>query len=215
MKVNQKAIILDVETGGFSPLKNPITQISLIVIDTFELKELERFDCYIQPYDDSLYMTKDAIKLTRITKEKCIAEGISLEDAVNKLVEIFKRHKVSYYVPQLIGHNLVGFDIYYLMDIFDRVFGEGTGKDGRNKLFDFIQIGADTMLLARQKFINNEVSDFKLNTLAAYTGFVNRHAHDSMADVETTLELYKYFISCLRGDGNYQSSNQESFNYQF
>ena len=45
-------IIFDCETGGLDPIKNPITQIALLTIDSESLKELNRWETYVKPYDD-------------------------------------------------------------------------------------------------------------------------------------------------------------------
>lgn len=217
MVVNQNLIVLDVETGGFLPNQNPLTQIGFIAVDSFNFEVKYKFNSYIKPYDDALFMTKQASELTGITKEKCIQEGRELKEVLDEICQIFKALKVSYYLPILLGHNL-SFDTMYLCDVFNRVYGMNSGKGGVNKLYDYVlQTCMDTMIFARHKFINNEVPDFKLNTLASYIGYENTHAHDAFADVETTLELYKYFIGALRSDGknSYQAAQKKDFKFQF
>lgn len=217
MVVNQNLIVLDVETGGFLPNQNPLTQIGFIAVDSFNFEVKYKFNSYIKPYDDSLYINDKAAQLTGITKEKCIKEGRDLKEVLKEICQIFESLKVSYYLPVMLGHNLT-FDLMYLCDVFNRVFGVNSGKGGVNKLFDYVlQTCMDTMILARHKFTNNEVADFKLNTLAAYIGYENTHAHDAFADVETTLEIYKYFIGALRSEGNnnYQQSQSKEFKFQF
>lgn len=217
MVVNQNIVCIDCETGGFSPQKNPLTQISFIAIDSVNLQELVRFDTLIKPYDESLYITKEASELTGITLDMCKSKGRDLKEVLEEMNGIFKSLKVSYYIPHLLGHNL-NFDLMYLTNGYDRVYGPNSGKCGVNKLFDFVLSAVeDTMLLARKKFVNNEVADFKLNTLAAYIGYENTHAHNALADVETTIEVYKYLIGSLRSDGknNYQAAQKKDFKFQF
>jgi DNA polymerase III epsilon subunit-like protein len=42
MKVNQNFIVLDVESGGFNPEQNLLTQIGFIVLDGFTMQEKYR-----------------------------------------------------------------------------------------------------------------------------------------------------------------------------
>lgn len=215
MKVNQNFIILDIETGHFDPNTALLTQIGFIIVDGFTFQEKYRFNSYIYPYSEKHYISKEASKLTGITKEKLLKEGRPLKEVLDEICEIWKKFKVSYYLPVLVGHN-ISFDQMFLEWVFDFVYGKNTGKNGNCKLYDYIlKSSIDTMILGRQKFINDELPNFKLETIGNHIGAINVSEHNAFADVKQTLEVFKYFISCLRGDGNYQSSEQEPFNYQF
>ena len=49
MKWENNFVVLDLETGGFSASKNPITEIAVIVLD-INLNEILRYENYIKPY---------------------------------------------------------------------------------------------------------------------------------------------------------------------
>lgn len=216
MKVNQNFIILDVETGGFSPQQNLLTQIGFIVVDGFEMQEKFRYNSYIYPYDN-LILTSQASQLTGITLDKLAKEGKPLKVVLDEISNIFKQFKTSYYLPVLVGHN-ISFDIMFLANNFDRVYGVGAGKNGVCKLYDYIlQSSIDTMILARQKFMNDEVANFKLETLGEHIGIVNTSAHDAFSDVEQTLELFRYFMGCMRNEnqGGIQQIEAKEFPFQF
>ena len=106
MIVNAKLIVLDVETGGFSPSQNLLTQIGGIIVDSFNFEEISRFNYYIKPYDDNLYISKSASELTGITLEQCEKEGKTLKEVLDELCSLFKQAKVSYYLPIILGHNI-------------------------------------------------------------------------------------------------------------
>lgn len=216
MKVNQNFIILDVETGGFNPEQNLLTQIGFIVVDGFTMQEKFKYNSYIYPYDEQHYLSSQASQLTGITKEKLIAEGKPLKIVLDEVSGIFKQFKTSYYLPVLVGHN-VSFDQMFLEYVFDYVYGSKTGKNGVCKLYDFIlKSSIDTMVLARQKFVNDELPNFKLETIGDYLGFTNSNAHDAFADVEQTLQLFIYFMNCFRNQTTeVQTVAKKEFKFQF
>ena len=149
MKVNQNFVVLDIESGGYNPNENLLTQIGFIVVDGFTMQEKYRFNSYIYPYDDKLYISKQASELTGITKEKLLKEGRPLKDVLNEICNILKGFKVSYYLPVLVGHN-ISFDQMFLENVFNRVYGPNSGKNGVCKLYDYIlKSSVDTMVLAR------------------------------------------------------------------
>lgn len=200
MKVNQNFIVLDTETGGFNPDQNLLTQIGFLVIDGFTMQEKYRYNTYIYPYDEQHYISKQAADLTGITIDKLKREGKPLKVVLDEISNIWKGFKVSYYLPVLVGHN-ISFDQIFLEYVFDYVYGKGTGKNGVCKMYDFIlKSSIDTMILSRQKFVNDEVANFKLETIGDYLGISNLSAHDAFADVEQTAELFKYFMNCMRNE---------------
>lgn len=217
MKVNQAYIVIDVETGGFSPQQNLLTQIAFIIIDGFTLEELYSYNTYIYPYDDNLYISKEASKLTGITKEKLLVEGKPLKNVLDEICNIWKGFKRSYFLPALVSHNGT-FDTMYLEDVFNRVYGINSGKNGVNKMYDFVlKTGFDTMLLARQKYIDNELPNFKLETIGDYIGSSNYSAHDALADIRQTADLFRHFIKCLRNESQSEKIEVEApkMNFQF
>lgn len=217
MIVNQNYIVLDTETGGFVPSKNPLTQIAFIAVDSITFEEKFRFNKYIKPYDDNLYISQSASDLTGITQEKCEKEGSPLEEVLEEMNTLFKNLKVSYYLPILAGHNL-SFDLMFLEDVYNRVYGVNSGKNSMNKLYDYcMHTCMDTMFLSRQKFCNNEVANFKLETIGEYIGVMNTSAHNAFSDVEQTLGLLKYFILSMRNgkDFNNKIDDKPKFNFQF
>lgn len=215
MIVNQNICIIDVETGGFTPKEVLLTQVAFIIVDSINFEEKERFNSYIKPYDENLYITKQASELTGITKEMLIEQGRPLEEVILEISNVLKKHKMSYYLPILCGHN-ISFDKMFLEDAFNRVFGVNSGKGGVNKLYDFaLGSSIDTMFLARQTFCKNELPNFKLETIGDYLGKQNRSAHDAFADVEQTLELYKYFTLKMRNGGDIKVENKENKDFPF
>lgn len=217
MKVNQNFIILDTETGHFDPNTALLTQIGFIIVDGFSMEEKYRFNSYVYPYSEKHYISKQASDLTGITKEKLLKEGRPLKDILDEICGIWKQFKVSYYLPVLVGHN-ISFDIMFLEYVFDFVYGKNSGKNGCCKMYDYIlKSSIDTMVLGRQKFINDELPNFKLETIGNHLGIINESEHDAFADVEQTLELFRYFMGCLRNEGGQgiKSVEKKKMAFQF
>lgn len=217
MKVNQNFIVLDCETGGFDPRVNLLTQIGFIVLDGFTMQEKYRYDSYIYPYSEQHYLSKQAVDLTGITMDKLKKEGKPLKVVLDEILNIWKGFKVSYYLPIFVGHNF-SFDQMYLEYAFDYIYGANTGKNGVCKMYDFVMKSSiDTMTLARQKFINDEVANFKLETIGEYLGIQNVSAHDAFADVEQTADIFRYFMTCMRNEnkGGIQQIQRKEMSFQF
>lgn len=217
MKVNQNFIVLDIESGGFSPKENLLTQIGFIVIDGFTMQEKYKYNTYIYPYDEQHCISKQASELTGITIDKLRREGKPLKIVLEEISNIWKGFKVSYYLPILVGHN-ISFDQMFLEYAFDYIYGPNTGRNGVCKMYDFVMKSSiDTMFLARQKFINDEVANFKLETIGEKIGVNNLSAHDALADVEETVELFRYFINCMRNEniGGIATVQRKEMVFQF
>lgn len=218
MKVAQKFIVIDCETSGFFVDKNVLTEVAFVVLDGITLEEVDSYTSYVKPYKDNAYYSPDAVKLTGITRELCEEKGQPLEVVIDDMNEKFKKHKVSYYFPVLVMHN-GDFDRGFLSYIYDFNYGPNQGKYGKSKLYDFVQDCCyDTMIMSRQVFVEDEVKDFKLNTIGEHLGFLNQNAHEALADVRVTADIFRYFILRMRNGGSVDMSKfsaGKNFNFQF
>ena len=52
-------LVMDTETGGLDPAQNPITSFAAVVLDFNTLKEVDRWETYVKPYND-LQITKES-----------------------------------------------------------------------------------------------------------------------------------------------------------
>lgn len=218
MIVHQNLIVLDIESGGFIPSQNPLTQIAFKIIDNITFEEKASFVSLIKPYDEKLYISKGAMQLNGITKELCEKKGKPLKEVLDEVCEIWKSAKISYYQPILVGHN-ISFDQMFLQYVFDFCYGNGTGKNGLCKLYDYIQLSSiDTMQLARMVWINNELPNFKLETIGEFLGTINSNEHQADADVDQTVAVVKNLILRMRGGTPEQikkTEEKQKFNFQF
>ena len=107
--IKSNYIVYDCETGGLDETKNPITQYACIVLDYKTLKEVDRFETFIKPYNE-LIIEKEALDHTMVTMSD-IKKGISIKDFVNVLFEFNAMHQAKAKKKEMgrlvpIGHNI-------------------------------------------------------------------------------------------------------------
>lgn len=190
---NANYIVFDCETGGLEPDKNPITQIALLTVDSESLKEINRWETFVKPYDN-LEITKAALDTTGL-KMADINSGLSKKELVNALITYFKESAPNARPenrPVLVGHN-VQFDMGFLNYIFNTC---------DKSVLDFVNpTQIDTMALTK---MYGKTERLKLEIACAEFGIVLKNAHSAMPDVMATTDLLRQFVSMLR------SSEKES-----
>lgn len=184
--------VLDCETGGLSPLKNPITQFAAVILDGSSLKEIDRWETYIKPYDN-LVIEKQALQATMVSMSD-INAGISKKEFVETAKLWFKSHQAKTKIAEMgrlvmVGHNVT----------FDRGFLDAAFRsDGWSCDDYFYPNSVDTFPLAKLTW--GIKGDEKLN-LTACTGYAKiklTDAHGAMNDVEATANLLRWMVKRLR-----------------
>jgi DNA polymerase-3 subunit alpha len=125
----ERTLIFDVETTGL-PQKNNntskqpyIIQLSYVVInvsvgtDITYNTELE-YNNYIRINDD-IEIPPDIVKLTKITKEKCLSEGIPIEDVLCRFYEEYMK------ANRVVSHN-IAFDSKMILIEIERNYAQLT-----------------------------------------------------------------------------------------
>jgi DNA polymerase III alpha subunit (gram-positive type) len=142
-----------------------------------------------------------ALDYTNTTHEK-INEGIDSRDLVSRLCDEFtKANTGNGYTtkPILLGHNVV-FDISFLQWLF--VFHKkdlSKYLDGKTDGYgNFQPTYIDTLNMARQRWYHEPMANYKLGTCCEKAGVELVDAHEAMADVNATVELFHYFTHSLR-----------------
>ena len=184
--------VYDTETGGLDPKKNPITQFACVVLDYKTLKEVDRFETFIKPYND-LVITKDALKHTMVSMSD-IKSGIT----INNFVDVHREFNSQYQakgrfkdanriVP--VGHN-IPFDNGFLNYAYNL-----EGED----YFEFVYPNfIDTFPLAKMAWGIKGNEKINLSACCGYAKIKITDAHGAMNDVEATTDLLKYFIKKFR-----------------
>lgn len=199
-----KYIVYDTETGGLDETKNPITQYACIVLDPYTLKEVDRFETFVKPYNN-LTIDKYALEHTMVTMSD-IRNGITVEDLVNVIIEFNRLHQVKSRSREMgrlvpVGHNIT-FDNRFLNYAFRLC-----GKNYHDLVYEnFI----DTFPLAKMTW--GLKGDEKLNLTACCERAKIRlnDAHGAMNDVEATADLFRWFTKKLRNKGGVSSAEEGS-----
>lgn len=180
-------IILDVETGGLECGENPITQIAWQVLSNKDLTIIDRYETYVQPYNDFI-ITKEALAHTQTSMGK-INAGITHQALVKQLITSFDKHTNKggkfKYRPIIVGHN-VSFDMGFL-----EVALALLNKD----LYDFVdRVPFCTMreMQRMEGYIENKKDKVKYDlTSCCERCHINlKNAHGAMNDVIATTELF-------------------------
>lgn len=185
-------VLLDIETGGLDPRRHAVTQIAAIAVDE-QCVELERFEAKIT--FGALEGTRPALNRQKYDPKRWAREGRRADDVAFAFREFLDRHTAiervgsggsSYRLAQVAGHNAADFDVPFLLAWYRR-----------QKLFCPIAHEVlCTVQRARWWFLEHPElpppTNFKLGTLCEYFGIpLGDKAHDALADVEATLELYR------------------------
>lgn len=195
--------VLDCETGGLDRKKNPITQFAAIILDGRTLKELDRWETFVKPYDGKV-IEKQALQHTMVSMSD-INAGISKKEFAATAKTWFASHQAKAKIPEMgrlvmVGHNVIPFDRPFL----DECFAEfGWSCDDY-----FYPGGIDTLPLA--KLVWGVKGDEKIN-LGACLGYAKlklTDAHGAMNDVEGNADLLRWFMRKLRSKRSEGSSEE-------
>jgi DNA polymerase III alpha subunit (gram-positive type) len=197
-------VIFDFETGGLKADLNPAVEIALITIDGKTLKEKNRWETFIKPYDN-LTIERAALNANGL-KMSDINSGLSKQDLINELKDYFLLSNPTNAVmkrPIMVGHN-VKFDMSFIEYIF---------KDDKKGLFNYVsKIQIDTLTESLRAFPNE--TSHKLSDICALVGISLVDAHKAMNDTIATKDLFIHFTKKLRTKKGETSSLGNSIELQ-
>jgi ribonuclease T len=115
-------VVIDLETGGFDPLKNAILEIAITLIEE-EDKQLvvgETHRYHIQPYQ-GLIVEDESLEFTKIKLDHPLRNAVEEEVALKELFKIINQTKNKYECSRaiLVGHN-AHFDSSFLNAAIER-----------------------------------------------------------------------------------------------
>ena len=196
-------LVHDCETGGLDFTKNPITQYACVILDPFTLKEVDRYETFVKPYDD-LVIEKQALEHTMVSMSD-IKNGITRKKLYETLKTLYTNYQAKGKYKDAnrivsVGHN-VTFDHGFIDYVFQ--------SQGDSMWNYFHPTFVDTLVLA--KLVWGLTGDEKLNLTACSERAKIKlsDAHGAMNDVEATADLLRYFAKKLRS-GKSESSVSES-----
>ncbi len=172
-QLDRDLVFFDVEATGLNVLKDRIIQIGLIKYFK-DGREPEEFEMLINP---SMHISQESMEVHGITPDM-VRNKPTFIQAADKLWSYFEN-------SDLAGYNSDRFDIPMLMEEFNRA-----GK---------------TLDITRVKTLDIQKIFYKMEprTLVAalkyYCGEKLENAHDALADVQATVDVFKGMISKYKG----------------
>lgn len=163
-------VVFDIETTGFSPIKNKIIEIGAVKIKAG--KEIDRFSTFINP---DVPIPFDIEKLTGIRDEMVITAD-RVETVLPKFLE-FCGNAV------MVAHN-ASFDMSFIK--------HNAELQGRTQDFTII----DTVSLAR--ILLPSLNRYKLDTVAKALGVSLENHHRAVDDAAATAQIFIKFLTMLK-----------------
>ena len=188
-----KIIFIDTETGGVNPEKSALIQLSGII--RIDKKDVEKFNFYIKPFENSEVNEKalevQGRTLEELKTDKYVEEKEVYKQFINLLDKyIDKYDRTDKFV--VAGYN-VRFDVDILKAFFQR--------HGNNFLFSYLDSSMLDPLYSIRLLQIAEVlpvlENNKLETWCKHFG-IELKAHDSLEDIEATKKLIGKLISLIR-----------------
>ncbi|KAB1437667.1 PolC-type DNA polymerase III [Candidatus Galacturonibacter soehngenii] len=168
--LNDTFVVFDIETTGFSPIKNRIIEIGAVKVKNGEI--IERFSSFVNP---QVPIPFEIEKLTGITDNMVINEPL-IDEVLPKFIEFCNG-------AVMVAHN-AGFDMSFIKANCDR----------QKLICDYTVI--DTVAMAR--FLLPSLSKYKLDVVAKSLGISLDNHHRAVDDAGCTAEIFVKFIEMLK-----------------
>ena len=169
-------LFFDTETTGFSPTKNRIVSIALLVYDVDASRASDYVDEFyeiIKATDFKIEKWHKSTQIHGITHEMSLAHGVSFARVVS-LLEDYLPH-----VCEIVGHN-IEFDRAFLMAELKRA-----GRD------DLVNILATIPAFCTMRANTENSRLLKLTALSEKRfGHAFVGAHNALSDITATAEIY-------------------------
>ncbi|MFT8350253.1 DNA polymerase III subunit alpha [Clostridium saccharoperbutylacetonicum] len=165
--------VLDLETTGFSPRTEKITEIGIMKIK--DGKILDKFSTFVNPQKP---IPMRVVEVTKITDDM-VSSAETIEKVFPKMLEFIEG-------SVLVAHN-AEFDINFL-----KHNAKVLGYD-----FDFTYV--DTLPLAQDVF--HDFKSYKLGRIAKNLGIKVEVAHRALDDVDTTVKVFNIMLEILKERG--------------
>ncbi|WP_010250824.1 DNA polymerase III subunit alpha [Acetivibrio cellulolyticus] len=165
--------VLDLETTGFSPLTEKITEVGIMKLK--DGKVIDQFSCFVNPEKP---IPARVVEVTNIT-DYMVQDAETIEKVFPKMLEFIEG-------SVLVAHN-AEFDIGFLKHNA-KVLGYN---------FDFTYL--DTLSLAKEIF--PDYKSYKLGRIAKNLGIKVDVAHRALDDVDTTVKVFNIMLEKLKEKG--------------
>lgn len=188
-----KIIFIDTETGGVNPEKAALIQLSGII--RIDKKDVEKFNFYIKPFENS-EVTEKALEVQGRTLEELKTDKYVEEKEVYKqFINILDKYIDKY--DRTDKFIVAGYNVRFDVDILKAFFQ----RHGNNFLFSYLDSSMLDPLYSIRLLQIAEIlpvlENNKLETWCKHFG-IELKAHDSLEDIEATKKLIGKLISLIR-----------------
>ena len=188
-----KIIFIDTETGGVNPEKAALIQLSGII--RIDKKDVEKFNFYIKPFENS-EVTEKALEVQGRTLEELKTDKYVEEKEVYKqFINILDKYIDKY--DRTDKFIVAGYNVRFDVDILKAFFQ----RHGNNFLFSYLDSSMLDPLYSIRLLQIAEVlpvlENNKLETWCKHFG-IELKAHDSLEDIVATKKLIGKLISLIR-----------------
>lgn len=175
--------VLDLETTGFSPKTEKITEIGIMKYKDGEV--IDEFSCFVNPEKP---IPQRVVEVTNITDDM-VKDAETIDKVFPKMLDFIKG-------TVLVAHN-AKFDIGFL-----KHNAKELGYD-----FDFTYL--DTLTLAKDVFPN--MKKYKLGKIASELGIKVEVAHRALDDVDTTVKVFRIMLDKIKEKGITKVENIDDY----
>lgn len=180
-------VVIDIETGGLEPLKNPILEIAVVLIEINQEKKLhpgELFSCHVLPFEGAA-LDPASLEITRIDPYHPFRFAIEEKKALQELFVFVEKAVVTQGCRRavLVGHN-AHFDLSFIQTAMKRC------KIKKSPFHAFTCF--DTATLAATVF-GKPVLAKALRE--ARIPFDKNEAHSAIYDAKCAAELFCYIVN--------------------
>lgn len=188
-----KIIFIDTETGGVNPEKASLIQLSGII--RIDKKDVEKFNFYIKPFENSEVNEKALEVQGRTLEELKTEKYIEEKEVYKQFIKLLDKYINKY--DRTDKFIIAGYNVRFDVDILKAFFQ----RHGNNFLFSYLDSSMLDPLYSIRLLQIAEVlpvlENNKLETWCKYFG-IELKAHDSLEDIEATKKLIGKLISLIR-----------------
>lgn len=210
--IKSNYIVHDCETGGLDCNENPITEYAAIILEPKTLKEVDRWETFIKPYN-GLKLTQESLDRTMVNISD-INAGIDIKQFNKTYSAFLKTHQVKAKYKDKgrllsVGHNIP----------FDHGFLEYALNLGGLEFFEYVHENfIDTLPLAKLLWGVNGDEKINLGICCERAKIKLTDAHGAMNDTESTADLFRFFAKKIRskkGDNVLEESSKRAIGAEF
>lgn len=188
-----KIIFIDTETGGVNPEKAALIQLSGII--RIDKKDVEKFNFYIKPFENSEVNEKALEVQGRTLEELKTDKYVEEKEVYKQFVNLLDKYIDKY--DRTDKFIVAGYNVRFDVDILKAFFQ----RHGNNFLFSYLDSSMLDPLYSVRLLQIAEVlpvlENNKLETWCKHFG-IELKAHDSLEDIEATKKLIGKLISLIR-----------------